>query len=338
MRRLIRALMCLAILLTGGHAYAQRAFHQAELDALLAPIALYPDPLLGHVLNASVFPQDTLTAAAWSRANPHLQPDDALRAVDGQLWHPSVKALVAYPDVLARIAESPQWLSDLGQAYTGAYEYVNATVQQLRARAAASGHLQTNEYQRVHSENQVIYVQPVYPQVVYAPYYNPLVVYGTWWWPHYRPVYWRPWVHRPVVVTHVIHKHHGHHGQVSHRPHVVHHNHHQAGLVKQVQPHHTPHQSGLVKHVQQQQHTPRAMPAPRAVESRPYRAVPEAQRAPIIQGPIHKQAPVTHNNHRGGNDHRGNGHAYGHGNSNRGFGHGNSNRGHGNGNGGRHRS
>ena len=321
MRRLIRALMCLAILLTGGHAYAQRAFHQAELDALLAPIALYPDPLLGHVLNASVFPQDTLTAAAWSRANPHLQPDDALRAVDGQLWHPSVKALVAYPDVLARIAESPQWLSDLGQAYTGAYEYVNATVQQLRARAAASGHLQTNEYQRVHSENQVIYVQPVYPQVVYAPYYNPLVVYGTWWWPHYRPVYWRPWVHRPVVVTHVVH--HRHHGY---------------------------HQPGLVKHVQQQHHTPRPMPAPRAVESRPYRSVPEAQRAPIVQGPIIKHAPLSHvpppRHESRRDDRRDNGHHNGHRNSNAHH-HGGFQRGHGNGHGlinnkqqqhGRHRS
>lgn len=267
MRRLLRALMCLAILLTGGQAYAQRAFHQAELDALLAPIALYPDPLLGHVLNASVFPQDTLAAAAWSRANPHLQPDDALRAVDGQLWHPSVKALVAYPDVLARIAESPQWLYDLGHAYTGSYEYVNATVQQLRARAAASGHLQTNDYQRVYSDNQVIYVQPVYPQVVYAPYYNPLVVYGSWWWPHYRPVYWRPWVHRPVVVNPVIHGHHPY--QYQYR------------------------QPGLVKHVQQHA-APRPMPAPRAVEWRPYRAVPEAQRAPIVQGPIIKHAPISH--------------------------------------------
>lgn len=337
MKRLFRALLCFAVLLTGGNAYAQRAFNQAELDALLAPIALYPDPLLGHVLNAAVFPQDTLAAAAWSRANSHLQPDDALRAADGQPWHPSVKALVAYPDVLARIAESPQWLHDLGQAYSGSYEYVNATVQQLRARAAASGHLQTNDYQRVYSENQVIYVQPVYPQVVYAPYYNPLVVYGAWWWPHYRPVYWRPWVHRPVVVTHVIHKHHGHgHGHIAHRPHVVHH-HRPTGLVKHVQPHHTPHSTGLVKHVQPQ-HTPRQMPVPRAVESRPYRAVPEAQRAPIIQGPIRKEAPVTNNNHRG------NGHAYGHSNSHRGNGNWNSNRGnsHSNGNrgngGGRHRS
>lgn len=304
MKHLLRALVGLAILLTGANAHAQRTFHQAELDALLAPIALYPDPLLGHVLNASVYPQDTLAAAAWSRANAHLQPDDALRAVDGYLWHPSVKALVAYPDVLARIAESPQWLSDLGQAYTGAYEYVAATVQQLRARAAASGHLQTNDYQRVYAQSDVIYVQPVYPHVVYAPYYNPLVVYGTWWWPHYRPVHWRPWVHRPVFVTHVIHKH----PHVAHRPaHVVHHHHHHQG-----------HSGGLVKHVQLPQ---RPMPAPRAVESRPFRAVPEAQRAPIVQGPIHKQAPLTHakplrqesrhNGHRDSNAHRGHGNGHG---------------------------
>ena len=319
MKRLVGALVCLAILLTGANAHAQRTFHQAELDALLAPIALYPDPLLGHVLNASVYPQDTVAAAAWSRANAHLQPDDALRAVEGYLWHPSVKALVAYPDVLARIAESPQWLSDLGQAYTGSYEYVNATVQQLRARAAASGHLQTNDYQRVYTQSEVIYVQPAQPHVVYAPYYNPLVVYGTWWWPHYRPVYWRPWVHRPVFVTHVIHKHPQHHARHHHGH--QHHGH----------QHHGHGGGGLVKHVQQ---PPRPMPAPRAVETRPYRTVPEAQRAPIVQGPIRKEAPLTHVKplrHDSGAHHHGGFHR-GHGN-----GHGHSHRGHGNAHGGRHR-
>ena len=204
MKTALRILVTLLIALGTLNAHAQRIFNQAELDALLAPIALYPDPLLTHVLNASVYPDDVAEAAAWSRANPQLQGDAALATVESTSWHPSVKALAAYPDVLSRIAESPQWLADLGEAYSGSSAYVNATIQQLRARAQASGYLRSNEQQYVYQQAQTIVVQPVYPNVVYAPYYDPFVVYGTWWWPAYRPVFWRPWVARPIFVTRVI--------------------------------------------------------------------------------------------------------------------------------------
>jgi hypothetical protein len=203
-KRALRILVALAISLGAVSAHAQRAFDQGELDAVLAPIALYPDPLVTHILNASVFPQDVAAAAAWSRANPQLQGDAALAAVEGTMWHPSVKALVAYPEVLARMAESPQWLADLGEAYSGSPDAINAEIQQLRARAQANGNLQSNAQQYVYQQGQEIVVQPVYPQVMYVPYYNPYVVYGTWWWPAYRPVYWRPWVWHPVVVTRVV--------------------------------------------------------------------------------------------------------------------------------------
>ncbi len=185
-------------------AHAQRDFSQGELDAVLAPIALYPDPLVTHILNASVFPQEVAAAAAWSRANPQLQGDAAIGAIEAAPWNPSVKALVAYPDVLARMADSPQWLADLGEAYTGSPDAVNAEIQQLRGRAQATGNLQSNAQQYVYQQGQEIVVQPVYPGVIYAPYYNPYLVYGAWWWPAYRPVYWRPWVWRPVVVTRVV--------------------------------------------------------------------------------------------------------------------------------------
>lgn len=203
-KKLIRILLAATIALGALNAHAQRAFNQAELDAVLAPVALYPDPLLTHILNASVFPQDVAAAAAWSRANPQLQGDAALATVEREIWHPSVKALVAYPDVLARMAESPQWLADLGEAYAGSPAAVNAEIQQLRARAQASGNLQSNDQQNVYQQGQEIVVQPVYPQVIYAPYYNPYIVYGGWFWPAYRPVYWRPWVARPVYVTRFV--------------------------------------------------------------------------------------------------------------------------------------
>ena len=205
MKKAARILLAIVLALgaLGAHAQ-QRVFNQGELDAVLAPIALYPDSLVTHILNASVFPQDVAAAAQWSRANPQLQGDAALAAVDGQLWHPSVKALVAYPDVLARMAGSPQWLGDLGEAYAGSPDAVNAEIQVLRQRAQANGNLQSNSQQYVYQQGDDIVVQPVYPGVIYAPYYNPYLVYGTWWWPAYQPVYWRPWVWRPVIVTRVI--------------------------------------------------------------------------------------------------------------------------------------
>jgi len=202
-KKAIRLLFCLLLSVGALSAHA-REFNQAELDAVLAPIALYPDPLLTNILNASLFPQDVAAAAAWSRANPQLQGDAALGIVEQTAWHPSVKALVAYPDVLARMVESPQWLADLGAAYSGAPDAVNAEIQGLRGRAQANGNLQSNEQQYVYQQGQEIYVQPVYPNVVYAPYYNPYIVYGAWFWPAYRPVYWRPWVARPVYVTRVV--------------------------------------------------------------------------------------------------------------------------------------
>lgn len=220
MKRMFRLLACFALACAATSAPAQgRILGQPELDSLLAPIALYPDPLLSHVLNAAVYPQDVAEAAAWSRANPRLQGDDALRAVDSYTWHPSVKALVAYPDILARMAESPQWVADLGEAYLVQSPEVTATIQGLRARAQNAGYLQSNDQQQVYSDGGAIYVQPVYPQYVWTPYYDPYVVYGAWWWPAFAPFYFRPWFPRHVVVTHVniirhappIHWHgHGH--------------------------------------------------------------------------------------------------------------------------------
>jgi hypothetical protein len=202
-KRLIALFFGLALAF-GVHAQQARTFTQAELDAMLAPIALYPDPLLTNILTAAIYPYDVKAAADWSAANPNVKGDDALRAVEGELWHPSVKALIAYPDVLARMGESPQWVVDLGNAYQNQYPALAASIQGLRARAQSTGALQSNDQQTVYQQDQAIYVQPVYPNVVYAPYYDPLVVYGTWWWPSIYPVVWRPWIPHPVHVTRIV--------------------------------------------------------------------------------------------------------------------------------------
>lgn len=299
----------------GVHAQQARTYSQAQLDAMLAPIALYPDPLLTHILTAAIYPYDVKAAADWSAANPNVTGDDALRAVDGELWHPSVKALVAYPDVLARMGENPQWVVDLGRAYQNQYPALAASIQGLRARAQSTGNLQSNEQQQVYQQNDAIYVQPAVPNVVYAPYYDPMVVYGTWWWPAIYPVAWRPWVARPVYVTRVVapvriaYPGHAWHPAYVQPPHPM-----PANYLRMP--------VGTVKPMG----TP-AMPTPRAVSPRPqgqrwerqwsgrqswqwqpsrepsqpqpYHAVPESRRAPIVQShtaraPQMPQMPQMH--------------------------------------------
>src|SRR5438445_93390 len=115
MRTLLLAL-CLLLPLAPAHAQ-QRLYSQPELDALLAPVALYPDPLLSQILAAAVYPDQVAQAAEWSRRNPGVSGDDAVQMVQDQPWEPSVKALVAYPYVLARMGESPQWTADLDNAF-----------------------------------------------------------------------------------------------------------------------------------------------------------------------------------------------------------------------------
>ena len=176
-----------------------RVYNQAELDALLAPVALYPDEVLSNVLVAASYPDDLHQAAAWSRANAQLSGEDAVRAADPMPWHPSVKSLVAFPDLLARMNDSPQWTADLGAAFREQEPYVMDTVQRLRRRAQANGSLQSNDQYIVQQQGPDLAVYPAQPQVVYVPYYDPYVVYGTWWWPAYRPVFWRPWYPRPAV-------------------------------------------------------------------------------------------------------------------------------------------
>ena len=202
MRRVIALLLfaTLGALTLCAHAQS-RTYSQPELDALLAPIALYPDPLLSNILEAATYPDDVREAAAWLRANSQLTGEQAVRAAEPTLWPPSVKALLAFPDLLARMDESPQWTTDLGAAFVIQEPQVMETVQGLRRRAQASGALQSNDQYSVQQQGQAIAVYPVQPQVIYAPYYNPYVVYGPWWWPAYRPVFWRPWHPRPAIVV-----------------------------------------------------------------------------------------------------------------------------------------
>lgn len=196
----------LAVLLTSGLSLsgsgkaAEPWFSQAELDQMLAPIALYPDTVLSHVLIAATYPLEVIQAARWTRANPGLSGEAAVAAVDGMEWDPSVMALVAFPELLTRMDEDIEWTHRLGDAFLVQEPEVIDTIQQLRERAYAAGHLRTNEQVRVVRETRYIYIEPARPRVVFVPYYDPFVVYGSWWWSSHPPVIWR---HRPRHVASV---------------------------------------------------------------------------------------------------------------------------------------
>ena len=193
--RLVALLAALALALAQSGAQAQPAysFSQQELDQMVAPIALYPDALLSQILMAATYPDEVVEAARWAGARPGLSGDEAVRAAETENWDPSVKSLVAFPQVLAHMGANPQWTQALGDAFLDRQSQVMDTVQALRRKAQAAGNLRSDDRLRVLESGPSLLVQPFDPQVVYVPYYDPLVVYGSWWWPAYPPVYLRPW-------------------------------------------------------------------------------------------------------------------------------------------------
>ena len=168
-------------------------YSQPELDQMLAPVALYPDALLSQVLMAATYPAEVVEAARWTRANGGLQGDAAVRSAQSEDWDPSVISLVAFPQILQRMEENLDWTRALGDAFLAQAPQLMDSVQQLRRRAQAAGNLQSSDQMYVQQQGQTIVLQPASPQYVYVPYYDPYVVYGSWWWPAYRPVYWAPW-------------------------------------------------------------------------------------------------------------------------------------------------
>jgi hypothetical protein len=160
-----------------------------QLDALVAPIALYPDNLVAQILAASTFPDQVAIADYWVSQNKNLTGSALGDAVNNQTWDPSVKALAQFPDVLDNMAKNLAWTSSLGQAFHDQQSDVMQAVQVMRQKAQAAGNLQsTPQIQVTQPAPQTIVIQPANPQVVYVPVYNPTVVYGT---PYVVP-YWTP--------------------------------------------------------------------------------------------------------------------------------------------------
>src|SRR5262245_9351750 len=181
----------------------------AQIEALVAPIALYPDGLLAQVLMASTYPLEVVEAARWSRQNAGVTGQALEDALQKQSWDPSVKALTALPQTLQLMSDKLDWTQLLGDTFLARQKDVLDAVQRLRARADAARNLKSTNQQKVTKTEAprpatrrgqcappapaVIYtIEPANPNVYSVPIYNPGIVYGTWPYLMYAPFHWYP--------------------------------------------------------------------------------------------------------------------------------------------------
>jgi uncharacterized protein DUF3300 len=167
-----------------------------QLDSLVAPIALYPDPLLAQTLVASTYPLEIIQLQQWLAKNSKLKDKELADAVAKQDWDPSIQSMAATPEVVKRLADDIQWTTDLGNAFLAQQSEVMDACQRMRKKAKDKGALESNEQQKVETktegEKTVIVVQPANPEVIYVPSYSPTVVYGPPPYP-YPPIYYPPY-------------------------------------------------------------------------------------------------------------------------------------------------
>jgi Protein of unknown function (DUF3300) len=203
----VPALAGIAFILTGAHSTAsaqtppaapqavpEQTYTADQLDNMVAPIALYPDGLLSQVLVASTYPLEVAQAQQWLQQYPNLRGTQLTDAAKQQPWDPSVQALVAFPDVLARLNQDMQWTTSLGNAFLSQESDVMAAVQRMRQSAQASGKLTSTPQQTVTTQMQngqpEVVIQPANPDVLYVPNYNPAYVWGAPSYGYYPSLYY----------------------------------------------------------------------------------------------------------------------------------------------------
>src|SRR5271167_3601829 len=194
--RQLTAIICIVVLVPGSTALAANPAQQDaspggqaatvppdQLDSLVAPIALYPDPMLSQVLVASTYPLEVIQLQQWLAQNKGLNEKALADAVAKQNWDPSIQSLAALPDVVKLLADNIKWTTDLGNAFLAQQNEVMDAVQRMRKKAQDGGNLKSSEQQKVETKTveskQVIVIEQANPQVVYVPSYNPTVVYGA---------------------------------------------------------------------------------------------------------------------------------------------------------------
>ncbi|HCM47691.1 MAG TPA: DUF3300 domain-containing protein, partial [Colwellia sp.] len=163
---------------------------EAELAQTLAPIALYPDTLLTHILIASTYPIEVIEAERWLNKYAKLTALQVEKKVEKKGWDASIKVLLAFPQVMEKLSEDLTWMQKLGDTFLQDEERVLASIQTLRQQADEAGSLANIDNVKVIKEQQIIIIEPVQPEIIYVPYYDTRLVYGRWYWAHYPPVYW----------------------------------------------------------------------------------------------------------------------------------------------------
>jgi len=174
-------------------------FSEAQLAQMLAPIALYPDSLLTHILIASTYPIEIIEAHRWLKKNKRLSANKASLSVKDFDWDASVKALVPFERILSRLSEDLTWTQQLGDAFLQDESRLLESIQVLRRQAELAGNLDKMDNMDVSYEDSNIVIEPIEREIVYVPYYDTRMVYGTWHAVSYPPVYWKP--HRSVYVS-----------------------------------------------------------------------------------------------------------------------------------------
>jgi len=182
----------------------QQVLTQQQLQQLVAPIALYPDALLAQILTASTYPLEVAIAARWSEQNPNLKGAALEDAMQKQPWDPSVKGLTSVPQVLAMMNEKLDWTNQLGEAFLAQPNDIQSAIQALRKQAEITGNLKSSKEQKVSriaappsadyvGPPEYIVIEPIEPDYIYVPVYDPVIVYGSSYWsPGYVPFFWYP--------------------------------------------------------------------------------------------------------------------------------------------------
>src|SRR6266436_2265794 len=178
-----------------------------QLEALVAPIALYPDELLANVLAASTYPLEVVQADRWLKARKTLKGDALKKEVDKQSWDDSVKALSSTADVISMMSDKIDWTKNLGDAVLAQQPDVMDAIQRLRSKAYDNKKLVTTKQQKVsvqtQESKQAIVIESDDPNTMYVPYYDPATVYGTWPYADYQPYYfgYPPYIGAGVIAA-----------------------------------------------------------------------------------------------------------------------------------------
>jgi len=185
-------LMAMACMVPPVQAAETEPYSHAELSQMLAPIALYPDVVLAQVLMAATYPIEVIEADRWLKRNTDLEGRELDEALLEQDWDPSVKELCHLPSIMALMSERIGETTELGNAFLAQETEVMDVVQELRSRAYERGRLSNSKQHRVVVTDTLIVIEPVDPQVIYVPYYDPCDVFAPWWYPPCPSYYWRP--------------------------------------------------------------------------------------------------------------------------------------------------